>query len=106
MINATYTLAFRKGSANHFKRANNWTGTWAQARELARIFQNANPGLEVWYVAAADSEGTHEEDRGNILTDKGKRIKMRETGVLSPEILAQVPGATEAQERWLAGCDR
>lgn len=105
MTTNTWTIAYRKGSANHFKRATNWGGTWAQAREVAALFEAANPGLQVWYVPTAASD-THPEDRGNILMDSGKRIKIRETGTLSPEILAGVPDAAEAQARWTEACER
>lgn len=106
MGQVTWTLAYRKPKANRFERVANWDGTWAQAREVAGLFAEANPGLQVFYVpsAASDASGhTFHEDRGNILTDTGRRVKIRETGSLSAEILAQVPNAADAQARFSEG---
>lgn len=106
MGQVTWTLAYRKPKANRFQRVTNWEGTWAQARELAATFGAAHPELQVWYVpsAASDAGGhTFPEDRGNILTDTGRRVKIRETGKLSAELLAQVPDAAEAQARFNKG---
>lgn len=102
MITTTWTIAYRKPRANHFRRVTNWSGTWAQAREVAATFQEASPDLQVYYVPAADSAGQCEADRGNILMDSGKRIKIRETGELSPWGLLLVPDADAAQARWSA----
>lgn len=103
MIKTTWTLAFRKRTANRFQRVTNWSGTWAQARELASTFAKANPTLDVYYVPTLESE-VHgaPEDAGNILTDAGKRIRIRDNGILSAEILAQVPNADEADARFRA----
>jgi len=96
----TWTLAYRKPRANRFQRVTNWSGTWHQARELCGIYVDANPGLEVWYVPSAASERPGHEDTGNILVESGRRVRIRETGELPAEILAQVPDATEAAERY------
>lgn len=102
MIKTTWTLAFRKRTANRFQRVTNWSGTWAQARELAFTFSKANPELAVYYVPTLESE-VHgaPEDAGNVLVEgTGKRIRIRDNGILSAEILAQVPDADEAQARF------
>lgn len=104
---ATWTLAYRKPRANRFQRVTNWSGTWDQARELAGIFAEANPELQVYYTSTAEVEATWTdpallEDRGNILTETGRRVRVFETGRLSDEILAQVPDAVEARSRFLA----
>lgn len=96
----TWTLAYRKPRANHFRRVANWRGTWHQARELTGTFLEANPGLEAWYVPTADVERIDEADRGNILVESGRRVKMRETGTLPDEILAKVPDAADAKARF------
>lgn len=119
-----WTLAYRTPRANRFKRVTNWEGTWHQARELAAKLLEAQPALQVYYVQSASSElaevkrlaqevgsgrMTHElaysylEDHGNILVAETKRrVKMRETGQLSDDLLAQVPDADEAKARFEA----
>ena len=119
-----WTLAYRTPRANHFKRVTNWEGTWHQAREMAAKLLEAQPALQVYYVQSASSElaevrrlaqevgsgrMSHElaysylEDHGNILVAETKRrVKMRETGQLSDDLLAQVPDADEAKARFEA----
>ena len=119
-----WTLAYRTPRANHFKRVTNWEGTWHQARELAAKLLEAQPALQVYYVQSASSElaevkrlaqevgsgrMSHElaysylEDHGNILVAETKRrVRMRETGQLSEDLLAQVPDADEAKARFEA----
>ncbi len=118
----SWTLAYRTPRANHFKRVTNWEGTWHQARELAAKLLETEPGLQVYYVQSAASElaevkrlanevasgrimsetaYSYLEDHGNILVaETRRRVKMRETGSLSPELLAQVPDADEAKARF------
>jgi hypothetical protein len=120
----SWTLAYRTPRANHFKRVTNWEGTWHQARELAAKLLETEPGLQVYYVQSAASElaevkrlanevasgrimsetaYSYLEDHGNILVaETRRRVKMRETGQLSPELLAQVPDADEAKARFEA----
>lgn len=101
----TWTLAWRKRRANRFERATNWAGTWHQARELCGIFVDAHPDLEVWYVpskAAEDSGYSTSEDVGNILTENGRRVPMRDTGKLDADILLRVPDAGAAKARFAA----
>lgn len=117
-----WTLAYRKPRANRFQRVTNWSGTWHQAFELASIFAKANPDLQVYYVPSADYERRERtslyerahageitfeyavsmvEDHGNVLHEEtNRRVKIRETGILSPKILAQVPDAGEAEARF------
>lgn len=124
----TWTLAYRTPRANHFKRVTNWTGTWHQAFEMAAKLSEAEPGLQIYYVQSAESEKaqtkrlaqevaegrislelahSYLEDHGNILVSSEtlrrrppRRVRMRETGQLSAELLAQVPDADEAKARF------
>lgn len=112
----TWTLAYRKPNANRFQRVTNWSGTWHQAHELAGIFAKANPGLQVYYTITAEIErrqvaeiaaGTlradYADDHRNVMLDSGKRIRIYDNGLLSAEILAQVPDADEAKARFGKG---
>lgn len=120
-MNITWTLAYRNPRANRFQRVTNWSGTWHQAYELARVFNDAHPDLQVYYTQTAQSEqdqavrlacevaggqvsqelaNSYLEDHRNILVDSGRRVMIRETGKLSDEILAQVPDADEAKARY------
>lgn len=119
-----WTLAYRNPRANRFQRVTNWSGTWHQARELAAKLLEAQPALQVYYVQSAASElaetkrlaqevangrmtselaYAYLEDHGNVLVAETKRrVRMFETGTLSPELLAQVPNAAEAKARFEA----
>lgn len=103
MSATTWTLAYRKRTANRFQRMTNWAGTWAQARELARTFGQAHPELDIWYVPSAASETPGHEDTGNVLTDTGRRVRIRDNGEAPAWLLARVPDAAEAQARWEDG---
>jgi hypothetical protein len=97
----SWTIAWRKRTANHFKRANNWSGTWAEAVEMAAAFGELHPNFQVYYTSSVAHEqwqrdeiaaGTmidhgYSEDWGTILVDSGKRIRIRETGVIEAELL-------------------
>lgn len=99
----TWTLAYRKPTANRFQRVTNWSGTWTQALELAQAFSKAHPELQVWYVPTQASEvNGAAEDAGNVMVDSGKRIRIRENGALTETELALVPDAEEAQARFNA----
>lgn len=104
-----WTIAWRKRTANHFRRANNWAGTWAEAVEMAGAFAELHPEMQVYYTVTAEYEtwqaadlarrvsvgeiteefaGDYLADHANILNDDGrKRIKIRETGVLDDELI-------------------
>lgn len=84
-----WTVAYRKRTANRFVRVSDWSGTWKQAYDLARIFTSLRPELQVYYVttlayeqhtAAEIAAGTlpahYADDHGNVLTDSGKRVRM------------------------------
>ncbi len=96
----SWTIAWRKRTANHFRRANNWAGTWAEAFEMARAFGELHPDMQVFYttsaayeqwqrdeIAAGTLSADRADDHGNIMVDSGKRIKVRETGVIEDELL-------------------
>lgn len=112
-----WTIAYRKRTGPVFHRVTNWSGTWAQAREMANAYGELHPELQVWYTTTrayelaqeaelpkrvAAGEITQEladsylEDHGNILTDgawkpsgwtQGKRVKIRDNGYLPDELL-------------------
>jgi hypothetical protein len=118
----TWTLAYRTPRANHFKRVTNWSGTWAQAYYLAAELLKDQPALQVYYVQTLGSEldekgrlkdrilrgeittefaQEYVNDHGNILVAETKRrVKMRETGTLSDELVARALSADEAQARY------
>lgn len=105
-LTTTWTIAYRKPRANRFQRVANWEGTWAQAREVAQAFAVAHPDLQVYYVPSAASDAAEwsaPEDRGNVLVDSGRRVRIRETGALTEAELAAVPDAAGAQARWEEG---
>lgn len=85
-MNDTYwTLAYRNRRANHFKRVTDVATSWDAARELANEFKVQLPDLDIWVTTTRQAEidgYTCAEDAGNILTDSGRRVKMRETGSL------------------------
>lgn len=104
---ANWTIAYRKRTANRFLRVSTWAGTWSQAVGMARLFGAANPDLEVYYTSnrAAEVEGfVAEEDVRNILVYSGRRIRIVETDVELPaEMIARIPAAEVARERWSDG---
>src|SRR5690349_4918585 len=103
----TWTIAYRKPRANRFLRVSTWSGTWAQAVAMARLFGEANPDLQVWYTStrAAELDGkVTVEDVANIMTDSGKRVRIVETDVELPaELVARIPEPKVARERWFDG---
>lgn len=97
---SSWTIAYRNPRANHFKRATNWSGTWAEAVEMARVFGDLHPEFQVWYtttveyeqwtaqeIAAGTLDASYAEDHGNIMVDSGKRVRVRETGQVDAESL-------------------
>lgn len=103
---ANWTIAYRKRTANRFVRVSNWSGTWSQAVGMCALYSQAHPELEVWYISNASAERDGfvcEEDRGNILTDRGSRVRIVEGGEVPAEMIARIPAAAVARERWLDG---
>jgi hypothetical protein len=102
---ANWTIAYRKPRANRFLRVATWSGTWSQAMGMRRLFATANPELEVYCTSsrAAEIEGfVIEEDCRNILVDSGRRVRIFETDVELPaEMVARIPAAEVARERWI-----
>ena len=85
-----WTVAYRRPRANTFRRVTNWSGTWNEASGMATRLMELQPELEVWYVptqAAEADDYSQPEDRGNILTHRGTRVRMTETGTLPPELI-------------------
>ncbi|ABE67726.1 hypothetical protein Wildcat_146 [Mycobacterium phage Wildcat] len=78
-----WTIAYRKPRANHFKRVTDVATDWEGATDLAREVNSKHPELEVWYVTTRQAEldgYTSADDAGTILTHKGKRVRMLDTG--------------------------
>lgn len=101
----SWTIAYRMSKhANHFKRVTNWSGTWSASRVMAAEFLAVHPGAEVWYVPTAEYETYmgrmiesgeltdfgYSEDFGNILMASGKRIRVRETGSVTDDMIESV----------------
>jgi hypothetical protein len=103
----TWTIAYRKRTANRFLRVSNWQGTWTQAVAMAAVFSETNPELQVYYVPTAEAEqdGATPEDIGNVLVDSGKRIRIAEGGGVPDEMIARIPTPEAARERWLDGTE-
>lgn len=100
----TWTIAYRKRTANRFLRVTNWSGSWAQALAMAQLFGEANPDLQVWYTSSRDAElkgGVSIEDVANIMVDSGKRIRIVEGGELPAEMIARIPAPDVARQRWI-----
>ncbi len=99
----TWTVAFRKPTGPWFRRVADLELTWHQARELASRLGEVDPTLVVWYTTSTawDRANPTHEDSFNILTDAGKRVAIRETGVLPKGV--EIPDADEAKARWEAG---
>lgn len=113
----TWTIAYRTRRANHFRRVTNWSGTWRQNYELARKFGELHPELQVFYVPSAAYERDEFEritglvvagamaqdaadkllaDHGTVMAASGKRVKIRETGILTHQELALAMLADDA----------
>ena len=97
----TWTIAYRRRTANRFVRVTNWAGNWHQAYNLASAFGELHPELQVHYVPTAeyDAEEAREiaagtlsaayaEDHGNVLVDSGKRVRIVDTGQLDEALSA------------------
>lgn len=109
----SWTIAYRLSkNANHFKRVTNWAGTWNESRIMAAEFMAYNPDAQVYYVPTAEyedyqrhmiandfwSDSGLSDDWGNILVDSGKRVKMRETGLVTDEMIESVRVQTWEQD--------
>jgi hypothetical protein len=97
----TWTIAYRKPKANRFQRVADWSGTWQEAVDMARIFGNLHPDLQVWYVPSATNDARVAKlveagelgpeyllDHGAILVDTGRRVRMTETGTIGGAAVA------------------
>lgn len=89
----TWTIAFRNPRANRFRRVTNWNGTWDQASELARAYVTLYPQLQVWVTTTKEAEDagyTVEEDRGTIMVESGRRVKVIDNAELTAAELAKL----------------
>jgi hypothetical protein len=97
----TWTIAYRKPKANRFQRVADWSGTWQEAADMARIFGSLHPDLQVWYVPSAANDARVAKlveagelgpeyllDHGAILVDTGRRVRMTETGTIGGAAVA------------------
>lgn len=83
---ALWTIAYRKPTANRFERVTDFAGTWDEAVEMAQLAVQLRSDLQIWYVPTAEAEAAGyscDEDRGNILVESGKRIRITDTGTLA-----------------------
>jgi len=96
----TWTVAFRKPTGPWFRRVADLELTWHQAHELASRVAQADPTIQVWTTTSTvwDRANPTHEDSFNILTDAGKRVRVRETGVLPEGV--EVPTDAEALRKW------
>lgn len=89
---ADWTVAYRKPRANRFRRIPLQL-TWRQAQVLATLVFNALGGeYEVYTVSTAEAEATDrvaQEDKGNVLSHTGRRVRLVDTGALPEGV--QVP---------------
>jgi hypothetical protein len=101
----TWTIAYRKPTANRWLRVTNWAGSWAQAVGMAQLFAEANPGVQVYYTSSREAElagGVVAEDIGNILSETtGRRVRIVEGGELPADMIARIPAADVARNRWI-----
>lgn len=82
-MEATWTVAYRKPKANRFLRIDGIALSWDAATELAAEVQEAMPGYQVYYIPTAEYDAHRSsEDAFNILVDSGRRVKIKEGGVL------------------------
>lgn len=97
---AVWTVAYRKRTGPVFHRVTNWAGTWHQAEDMARRLMVARPDLQVWYVPtlAYEQANPGHEDNGTVLTDSGKRVKIRDNGTLPEGLLIPAPVETDASQ--------
>ena len=103
---ANWTIAYRKRTANRFLRVSNWSGTWSQAVGMCALYSAAHPELEVWYISdrSAEVEGfVPEEDVRNLLVESGRRVRIVEGGEVPAVMIARIPVAAVARERWIDG---
>lgn len=85
-----WTIAYRNPRANRFLRVD-LSLTWDEARKLAGRVVEAEPGLQVYYVSTRQAEldgYVVKEDQGNILMETGRRVQIREGGVLPEGVTA------------------
>lgn len=81
-----WTIATRNPRANRFLRVDDFAGTWAEAYDLGDRVAKAHPELQVYCtttMAAEDAGYTAPEDRGNLMMDSSKRIRVVEGGKLA-----------------------
>jgi len=87
-----WTIAFRNPRANRFIRVAELDLTWHQAVALADVYGHLHPGQQIYYLGNAKAETggfVCEEDRGNILAETGRRVKVTDR---------EVPGVAELTE--------
>ncbi len=89
-----WTVAYRKTRANRFLRVDGVSLDWDAATELAAdLLEALGEGHQVYYVPTLESEQmglAHPDDIGCILTDTGRRVEIREGGVLPEDVIVTV----------------
>lgn len=82
-IEKGWTVAFRRPRANRVLRVDDLNVTWSEAVEIAGKIATEYPELEVWYVSTADAEDrglVAFEDRRNVMSTSGRRVRIFEGG--------------------------
>lgn len=99
-METTWTVAYRKPRANCFRRIDGVALSWDAATELALDVSQAMPGYQVYYVPTAESDALRsDEDAFNILVDSGRRVKIKEGGVLPEGVVVEGVVAPPKPER-------
>jgi hypothetical protein len=81
-----WTIAFRNPRANRFRRVDDVAVCWHRAHEIAGRVARAHPELQVFYTVTAAAEAAGDvvpEDRGNLLVDSGRRVRVVEGAKLA-----------------------
>ncbi len=83
-MDITWTVAYRLRRANRFLRVGGVALSWDAATELALdVLEALGDRYEVYYVPTAESDALRaDDDQGNILVPSGRRVKIKEGGVL------------------------
>lgn len=85
-----WTVAYRKPRSNRFHRID-LKLTWKEASELAAEVLNALEGYQVYTTTTLEAEQDDyvcDEDKGNILSETGRRVRISDNGVLPEGVVS------------------
>jgi hypothetical protein len=79
-----WTIAIRPNAKRGIFHRVDLALTWDQAVDLAQYVGKLLPAADVWYVPNATYDAAHpgHEDSYNVMVDTGKRIRIKDDGVL------------------------